>query len=336
VVSYFVPEATEHLEAMTAALLALERGGGEEDLARLFRSMHTIKGAAYVVGCLRVGELAHRAEDLLVAVREGDAALSPTVLEALFATVDALKLMLGVTPGASTSMTTLAADVRARLESLLAAPPTPGPIATVEAAGEPAASSEPSTSAAATPAAARRSPTARSGPAPRRPQRATIRVNLERLDALMDLVGELVTCRSRVDRRLDELDRVAASLLASRARLAQAVAEFERRQLAAARPAASRPAAEAPVGPAPSAISVAERFAELEFDRYDDAGIFARTIAEIASDIAELQTELVTASRLLRDDVNHVHRLTSAVRGEIGRARLVPIGNLFTRFVRQG
>jgi chemosensory pili system protein ChpA (sensor histidine kinase/response regulator) len=169
-------------------------------------------------------------------------------------------------------------------------------------------------------------------PEPRRPPRQTIRVNLERLDSLMDLVGELVIGRERVDRRLDEVDRVAAALLASRARLAQCVADFERRQFEprpAPRAAGARPA---PAG----GLSIAELFAELEFDRYDDAGIFARTVAEIAADIAELQSEVGAVSRALRDDVAHVHRITGALRSEIGRARLVPIGSLFGRFVRQG
>jgi chemosensory pili system protein ChpA (sensor histidine kinase/response regulator) len=341
VAAYFVPEATEHLEAMSAALLALERGGGDEELARLFRSMHTIKGAAYVVGCVRVGELAHRAEDLLVAVREGDALLSPPALDALFAAVDALKLMLGLTPDPDASITTVAAEVRGRLESLLASPAfaaaiEPDPPAPVVPA-VPAAI--PTEAPAATPAwapPARSRPPGRGGAARRLP-RPTIRVNLERLDALMDLIGELVTGRSRVDRRLEQLERVSSSLFASRARLARAVSEFERRQLGPGRAApVGRPADSAPTRVAPSGLSVSEVFAELEFDRYDDAGIFARTIAEITSDIAELQSEMVAAGRLLREDIAHVHRLTSAIRGEIGRARLVPIGNLFTRFVRQG
>jgi chemosensory pili system protein ChpA (sensor histidine kinase/response regulator) len=172
-------------------------------------------------------------------------------------------------------------------------------------------------------------------PPPRRPARQTIRVNLERLDTLMDLVGELVTGRSRVDRRLDELDRLSVSLFASRARLAQAVSEFERRQLDPRRATTMpRPAARA-TGLGASGLSVSEMFAELEFDRYDDAGIFARTIAEVASDIAEVQSELAVVNRALREEIAHVHRLTNAVRAEIGRARLVPVGNLFVRFVRQ-
>jgi chemosensory pili system protein ChpA (sensor histidine kinase/response regulator) len=339
VASYFVPEATEHLEAMTAALLALERGGGDEDLARLFRSMHTIKGAAYVVGCVRVGELAHRAEDLLVAVREGDTALSPPALETLFATVDVLKLMLGLAPDPAASITAVAAEVRGRLESLLIAPPSPAAVQLAPPAPLEPAAAVVEGALAAVPAVV---PAARPRPLPagaaeRRPPRATIRVNLERLDALMDLVGELITGRSRVDRRLEALDRISTSLFASRARLAHAVTEFERRQLEPRRAApGTTAAADRPGSLAQSGLSVSEMFAELEFDRYDDAGIFARSIAEITSDIAELQAELVAVNRALRDDAAHVHRLTNAVRGEIGRARLVPVGNLFTRFVRQG
>src|SRR5262249_26668540 len=217
------------------------------------------------------------------------------------------------------------------------APPVVETTPLISTAPAPASSAAP-TEAAAVPAL---SPLAAllSAPRPatrraeaRRPPRQTIRVNLERLDSLMNLIGEMVIGRDRVERRLDEMDRIAAALLASRARLAQCVADFELRQFDARRPAASaRPAPAPGVG-----LSVSEMFAELEFDRYDDAGIFARTVAEIAADLAELQSELTTMTRVLSDDMAQVHRITGALRTEIGRARLVPIGNLFGRFVRQG
>src|SRR5256886_14399772 len=47
-------------------------------------------------------------------------------------------------------------------------------------------------------------------------------------------------------------------------------------------------------------------------------------------------SELTAVTRSLRDDIAHVHRITGALRSEIGRARLAPIGSLFGRFVRQG
>jgi len=326
VLAYFLPEATEHLEDVTAALSALERGPDAAELARLFRAVHTLKGAAYVVGCVRVGEVAHRMEDVLVAAREGSRPLTPAAVETLFAADGALRLMLGLAPDPRASVTEVVAGVRARLDALLAGAPVPAAAPPPEPTPAPPALAMPSPLAAL--ASAPRPSPARVEP--RRAPRQTIRVNLERLDSLMDLVGEMVIGRERVDRRLDEVDRLSASLLASRARLAQYVADYERREFD---PRHSMPGAK----PAPTVgLSVAELFAELEFDRYDDAGIFARTVAEIAADIAELQSELTAVSRALRDDIAHVHRITGALRSEIGRARLVPIGSLFGRFVRQG
>src|SRR5207302_3671264 len=238
----------------------------------------------------------------------------------------ALRLMLGLAPEPRASVTEIVAGVRARLDALLAGATAPAAAAGPEPSPVPPALAMPSPLAAL--ASAPRPSPARVEP--RRAPRQTIRVNLERLDSLMDLVGEVVIGRERVDRRLDEVDRLSASLLASRARLAQYVADYERREFD---PRRSMPVAK----PAPTVgLSVAELFAELEFDRYDDAGIFARTVAEIAADIAELQSELTAVSRALRDDIAHVHRITGALRSEIGRARLVPIGSLFGRFVRQG
>src|SRR5919108_399280 len=159
--SIFLMEAWE-------TVAALERGGGEEDLARLFRSMHTIKGAAYVVGCVRVGELAHRAEDLLVAVREGEATLSPPALEALFVTVDVLKLMLGLTSNPSASITAVAADVRGRLETLLTAPSAAREV--VEAPSPPAAPVAPPVEAVPSPSLLPPAPTPRRPPPPSSPR----------------------------------------------------------------------------------------------------------------------------------------------------------------------
>ena len=44
VLEFFVPEVEEHLQAITDCLLALEANPNAEDIHRLFRSMHTIKG----------------------------------------------------------------------------------------------------------------------------------------------------------------------------------------------------------------------------------------------------------------------------------------------------
>lgn len=330
VLGYFLPEAAEHLEAMTAAILGLEREGpSEAAMAALFRAVHTLKGAAYVVGCTPVGELAHCLEDLLVAVREGRAPLTPPALDAALETVDGLKLMLDPAAGA-VDLTAAVAKLRGRLAALLGASPDP-PLPA------PPADALPIVATPAPPRFVAPAPSLRSGARDVRvaARRQTIRVPLERLDTLMDLVGELVVARSTLERRLGEVDRLGDVLFATRARLGEAIADFERRHLDARLPARRDPGEDDPTPPA-RPRSVGELFAELEFDRYDDLTLLARSVAEIASDIAEVQTELATLSRTAREDLALAHRLTGEVRAGLGRARLVPIGALYTRFVRQG
>ena len=80
---------------------------------------------------------------------------------------------------------------------------------------------------------------------------------------------------------------------------------------------------------------VSELFAELEFDRYDDFNILARTIGELSADLGEIQAELAGTIRTIEEDTRHVQRLTAGLRSEITRARMVPIGKLFARFPRR-
>jgi chemosensory pili system protein ChpA (sensor histidine kinase/response regulator) len=331
VLSYFAPEASEHLDAMAGALLALQSGGDSDDIDMLFRAVHTLKGAAYVVGCRRVGEVAHRIEDLLVEARDGDLTMTAPMIESVFGAMDVMRLMLGMSTEKSANMTTRSAAALAALAESFASPPAPAVTAPAPRVAEVAA--PPLVREAPRPAPARQAPPV---PVPERGGRHTIRVGLERLDSLMDLVGEMVIARSRLERRLAELERVSGTLYASRARMMQAVGEFERKHLDARLPAADGAAAPVPEPLRPSALSVPELFAELEFDRYDDFNIFARRAGEISSDLSEVHVELAGLTRVIGDDLAHVHRLTGGLRDEISRARLVPIGTLFTRFVRQG
>jgi chemosensory pili system protein ChpA (sensor histidine kinase/response regulator) len=90
--------------------------------------------------------------------------------------------------------------------------------------------------------------------------------------------------------------------------------------------------------PAPAEETAGEPFsklfAELEFDRYDDFNIFARGVAEISADVSEIQAQLAGLIRGISEDTAQVHRLTGSLRAEVTRARMVPIGRLFSRFTR--
>jgi chemosensory pili system protein ChpA (sensor histidine kinase/response regulator) len=347
VLEYFLPEATEHLEAMTTALLALESGAADEEtLATLFRSVHTLKGAAYTVGCVAIGDATHQIEDLLGVLREHRLTITPALAEAVFAGTAAIKRVLQ--SGGAVSDETAQALERAtrRLRDLMAAEalrerPTASPIqeespaALVEVPEIVPLPTEPAPPAwpgfvrpeflarlEALPRPAPRSASAPTGP--------SIRVSVERLDALMNLVGELMIARSRLDRRLAQLDQVSELLLASRTRLGQVGRDFEFRRRAPVLPAGS-PGRDDVGG----LRDLSDLFAELEFDRYDDINVLARSVAEMSADVAEVQSQHVALLRGVREDTAQIQRLTATLRKEITRARMVPIGRLFTRVAQQ-
>src|SRR5436309_121251 len=87
----FLAESREHLRACNSSLLEWEREpGAAEPVDRLFRAIHTIKGMAATMGYSAVAQLAHGAENLLDALRQGRLAGGPTIFQLLFRAVDAL------------------------------------------------------------------------------------------------------------------------------------------------------------------------------------------------------------------------------------------------------
>ena len=91
----FVSEAMEHLEAADVNLLTLEtEPEDEEALNAVFRAFHTIKGVAGFLALDQIGALAHEAENLLDRARKGDLTLAGTAIDVTFDAVDTLKQMV--------------------------------------------------------------------------------------------------------------------------------------------------------------------------------------------------------------------------------------------------
>jgi two-component system chemotaxis sensor kinase CheA len=93
----FIVEAAEHLEEMENSLLKMEQNNGKENreiLDELFRSVHTIKGAAQFVGIDRVASLSHKLENLLDLIRKGTQALTPAVTDLLIEGKDRITLLV--------------------------------------------------------------------------------------------------------------------------------------------------------------------------------------------------------------------------------------------------
>jgi len=93
----FVEEATEHIEAIEAALLDVEQC--PEDAGKiddLFRPFHTIKGMAGFLNLRDVNCLAHEAETLLDQGRKGQRQIDTILTDVIFDAVDILKVQVSL------------------------------------------------------------------------------------------------------------------------------------------------------------------------------------------------------------------------------------------------
>jgi len=88
----FTEEAREHIEAIEAALLEVEREpGNTKRIDDLFRPFHTIKGMAGFLNLRDVNCLTHEVETLLDQGRKGKRTVTPGLIDLVFSVVDIVK-----------------------------------------------------------------------------------------------------------------------------------------------------------------------------------------------------------------------------------------------------
>jgi len=92
-VQAFVHESEEQLTDLNNSLLALESDPDDQEaMDDIFRTAHTLKGNFGAMGYDDASDLAHALEDLLDELREGEMAVTPEVMDLVFAGVDRLEL----------------------------------------------------------------------------------------------------------------------------------------------------------------------------------------------------------------------------------------------------
>src|SRR6185436_5450882 len=74
-----------------------------------------------------------------------------------------------------------------------------------------------------------------------------------------------------------------------------------------------------------------EQFGELELDHYEDIHILSRRMAEMTSDFNEISVQLSRSIAAFNDDSDVFGRIVSGIQGEVTRARMVPLDQLFAR-----
>jgi chemosensory pili system protein ChpA (sensor histidine kinase/response regulator) len=334
VLEFFIPEAEEHLQAVTECLLALEGNPNADDIHRLFRSIHTVKGSSAQVGLHRLSAVAHRVEDLMGHLRDGALQPSAEIVDLCLQSVDVLRKFLNRQWSSDAEMASAVDPLLVRI----------GELAPEEVEEE---TTETQAAATAVQASAVESaaPVAASRPAgaPPLPQAKSVRISLERLDRMMNAVGELVINRTRMLGRLSELAKLVEVLTFSKSRLAGKVSEFQEKHEFTRIATTIVPGSQAPQmdtfrprppARAPRMSNDLLEFSELEMDRYDDVNILSRSLTEISADVSEVLMQLEGFMGRVDTDIDEFTKLAHHLQDEITAARMVPIGNLYTRLSR--
>lgn len=88
----FGAESDEHLTVLEPLLVRLGSAEGEaDDVARVFRGFHSLKGLSRAMSLHGMEAVAHRTENLLGLVRDGGAPMTEEMLDGLLEAVDCLK-----------------------------------------------------------------------------------------------------------------------------------------------------------------------------------------------------------------------------------------------------
>ncbi len=151
-----------------------------------------------------------------------------------------------------------------------------------------------------------------------------IRVNIERLDNLMNLVGEMVVNRNRLERQIDLVKSLREEITFNQKRLLTTVKSFEEKYEYTLN--YQMPGQQAPVQ--------SHDFFDLEFDRYDDFNLLSRKLTEITNDTNEIMTELSDFFDAFELDTAKISTITTNLQDEITMARMVEMDKLFQLYQR--
>ncbi len=306
----FQEVTADRLQKIQLGVLDLEKETADQAADDVARELHTMKGEARMLGLAAIGQLAHAAEDVLRAEREGKTA-TEVATDVLLRTCDVLSDLIEDLAGANTG-TPASEEMANALASVSghplpplgpvkkAAPPPPPPVvakppapAPVVAAPAPAPVQAPAPTPAPAPAA----------PAPHAHDEApaaakasiadrSIRVNVEVLDALGLLAGDLLVESAR-----------------GRLRSLETEALFER---------FSR---------------LGDRFLRLA-EQVDVPDYVRAELERVESDLHMLRDDAFRFVRRNDDGVNTLHGNLAMMADHVAEARLVPLSTVFDAFPR--
>jgi len=256
-VADFINESREHLHEADVKLLILESDPKDSDaLNAVYRSFHTIKGVAGFLNLKDVTTVAHATEDLLDRARKGELLFVGTSVDVTFAAVDLLKQMISDVEMAlssdkplshSISHTKLLSDINSAISGEVSENPAKIEISSQEI--EDTSSAEIQIESETIETALQPNDkvldeliASREIPLPTEPEKQekqplklspqgvvkeTLKIEAERLDRLVDMIGELVIAESMVTQDAEIVEKATARVTRNLAHLNKITRELQ-------------------------------------------------------------------------------------------------------------
>ncbi|MEP6923125.1 MAG: response regulator [Pyrinomonadaceae bacterium] len=355
----FTLEAEEHLQNIAANLQVIEQNPHHgEALQSIRRSAHTLKGAAGVVGFKTTSRLAHRMEDMLDRLAEQPLDSTPQTTALLLSATDLLEaLARGAT---KQSLRTELNSIYSRFDAMLPGSAIIDDSAThslSEFAALQTVNFEEETASRENAVASiwngaieqiENNVAAAATAAPR----TVVRVGFDRLDEMVNLIGEMVISRTALEQRLKDIESQLGEMRLSTSRLRRIAGklevDYEISALAGSgsgnlsasvlrvlgnNPAAVRPFAlsnSQPLAP----LESKHGFDDLEFDRYTEFHELTRQLVETSSDTSAITGDLDDLLGDLDGLLTRQRRLSDELQEKLMRLRMVALGSLSARLHR--
>ena len=175
----FCQEAEEHLASLQSGLLVLEQNPGRGELLReLLRNAHTLKGSARMVSLADISAIAHTMEEQLKEMEQGTRPVDAAAVDLLLTGADAVALITAALYKGEAP----ALDVERFVTNY-------------QRGGSDGLRPEQPATLAVEPA--------------REPASETVRADVKTLDSLVNLIGEMIINKKRLEMRLDRLRQIA-------------------------------------------------------------------------------------------------------------------------------
>ncbi len=332
---FFLTEADDLISRLEKGFLELEQNPSDiTGVQELFRSAHTLKGSAALVKLNTLSKIAHKMEDALESVRETKVIVTKELVDWFLYALDSIKFLIEETTNGRPEKTELLSEISGAFQRVF--PEEAGEHsenkrdAVMEKKGDPAGDKDQG-GASGVEKEKESSETTKNIEEKRvflrrKEDKETtskfVKVNVENLDKMMGLVGELTILKNFFISGTEGVNNLKSEIEYACKRLLTEVDDFDFRYAHSA----------------PEKISfvdsLLEDFRELEFDRYDGINLFANSIKEIVSDVNEAITSISVFFEEFAKYTVRLDKVNMEFREIISASRMVETGKLFRRFTR--